>query len=642
MTNSSGSLSSSARPAARLARGYLIRRNQVGHGSIYELDPSRRMGIGRSSSNSIVINDEGCSRFHAEIYYADGRWRIGDLGSLNGTRVNDHHLTAPTALSAGDRVTIGQAEFLFVEDLSELRPQESTKAPSVSDDRYSILHRQNQTQSIKKIESKDLARNRPSYDLQTLYRLGLRMAGAKDAGELADIVLNVLLDTTAADSGSILRMDDIEPVVLAQGTRGKTPYSPPPEGVLKLVCSVNEAVLAKDESPRTDDLSPITQRTMICAPVTWEEEVIGVLYLYTSDPLRALSEEDLNLTVAVGQQFGSVLHTVERQASLSTENEQLRESLRVETEIIGQSPAIRCVLDQVGMVAPTDATVLIRGASGVGKELVARSIHYSSRRREGQFVCLNCAALPETLLESELFGHEKGAFTGATDQKKGKFEVAHKGTIFLDEIGEMSLATQSKFLRVLEGHPFERIGGDKPIRAHVRVVAATNRDLEKAVAEGKFRNDLYYRLQVVEIHVPPLADRKGDVELLANHYLMKFAREMGRRMKGFTPEAMAKLTTYRWPGNVRELRNVVERTVVLTRSHQIQADDIWLSANSNDTVMVAPTSVEPLSLEQMEAEHIRRTLTHTNWNKSQAAAILGIERSTLDRKIKRYAIADEG
>src|SRR5207253_285645 len=233
--------------------------------------------------------------------------------------------------------------------------------------------------------------------------------------------------------------------------------------------------------------------------------------------------------------------------------------------------------NQVARVADTNATVLIRGESGSGKELVARAIHFSSPRKEGPFVCLNCAALSETLLESELFGHEKGAFTGATDKKIGKFEAANGGTIFLDEIGEMSVGTQAKLLRVLEGHPFERVGGHTPIRVDVRVVSATNQPLEQALQEGRFRRDLFYRLQVVEIRVPSLRERRSDVPLLADHFLKRFVLETGRRIRGFTPAALKKMEDYNWPGNVRELRNVIERAVALGRTMSIDANDIWLS-----------------------------------------------------------------
>jgi Nif-specific regulatory protein len=331
---------------------------------------------------------------------------------------------------------------------------------------------------------------------------------------------------------------------------------------------------------------------------------------------------------------------MQRQVTLTEQNRTLREQLHVESELVGESPPIREIEQQIARVAGTNATVLIRGESGSGKELVARAIHYSSQRRDGPIVCLNCAALTETLLESELFGHEKGSFTGATEKKIGKFEAANHGTIFLDEIGEMNVGTQAKLLRILEGHPFERVGGSVPIRVDVRVVAATNQPLEKAIQEGRFRRDLFYRLQVVEIRVPPLRERKSDVPILAEHFLKRFIRETGRKIRGFAPAALRKMEEYDWPGNVRELRNVVERAVALGSGPLLDANDIWLS--SLEIATGAPRASEaaylPMSLEEIEKEHILKTLNHTDWNKSQAARILNIERSTLDRKINGYGL----
>ena len=308
----------------------------------------------------------------------------------------------------------------------------------------------------------------------------------------------------------------------------------------------------------------------------------------------------------------------------------------------GHSAAIQAIREQIGRVASTKATVLVRGESGTGKELVGRAIHEASDRRGGPFVCLNCAALYEALLESELFGHEKGAFTGATERKIGKFEAAHAGTLVLDEIGEMSPAIQAKFLRVLEGHPFERVGGSTRVQADVRVVAATNRDLEAAVTAGGFRRDLYFRLKVVEILVPPLRRRPEDIAVLAMHFLERFAAETGRRLRGFTPAAIEALESYRWPGNIRELRNCVERAVVLAQREWIDVDDVSLTqrAVAGDTGKVAGQSAgpfTPMSIDEMERRHVLATLEAVGGNKTKAAAILGIELSTLDRKLAKWA-----
>jgi len=389
----------------------------------------------------------------------------------------------------------------------------------------------------------------------------------------------------------------------------------------------------------------------ISAPIRSRGLAIGVLHLEIDRVDREATLDDLEFVMAVCDALGVAIDNLSTREALSNrlataadENEQLRQRLRQESQMVGASPAIRGIIEQITRVATTKATVLVRGESGSGKELVARAIHEASDRRDGPCICLNCAALSETLLESELFGHEKGAFTGATEKKIGKFEAANRGTLILDEIGEMSPAIQAKFLRVLEGHPFERVGGSSRVQVDVRVVAATNRDLESAVTAGDFRRDLYFRLKVVEILVPPLRKRREDIETLAAHFLARFAAETGRRIQGFTPEARAALVTYHWPGNIRELRNVVERAVVLTRGEWIDVPDMVLSqlASPGDTDKAAVVRSErfvPTTIEEMERRHVMATLEAVGGNKTKAATILGIERSTLERKLAKWARA---
>ncbi len=376
-----------------------------------------------------------------------------------------------------------------------------------------------------------------------------------------------------------------------------------------------------------------------------------MIHLYSTTHELTPDPDDLEFTLAVADTVAVALENLQRRQELAenltqvrSENVQLREQLGVHNEIVGHSPGIRQVTEAISRAAASNATLLIRGESGVGKELVARGVHYNSPRKDNVFVCLNCAALSTDLLASELFGHERGAFTGATDRKIGKFEAAHKGTLMLDEIGEMSPAIQAKFLRVLEGHPFERVGGNKPITCDVRVIAATNRDLEKDVAEGRFRRDLFFRLRVLEIVVPPLRKRTDDIPVLSEYFLERFNNETGRKIKGFTSEACAKLLSYQWPGNVRELKNVIERAVVLCRAAEIDEEDLLLTtlstASDSEIAGSAGAVFAPTSLDDMERLHIVNTLKHTNWNKSKTASILGIERSTLDRKIRRYGLGD--
>ncbi|HOX31793.1 MAG TPA: sigma-54 dependent transcriptional regulator [Spirochaetales bacterium] len=310
---------------------------------------------------------------------------------------------------------------------------------------------------------------------------------------------------------------------------------------------------------------------------------------------------------------------------------------RRESSMIGKSPEIKKVLELARRVAPTKASVLVTGESGVGKELVADAIHALSPRSAGPLVKVHCAALAESLLESELFGHEKGAFTGAQARKRGRFELANEGTLFLDEIGEINQNVQIKILRVLQDRKFERVGGEETVEVDVRIVAATNRDLKKEIAEGRFREDLYYRLNVVNIHVPPLRERRDDIPLLAMAFLGQFARENGVRVDGFDPKARQALYAYPWPGNVRELRNSVESAVVMARGSLVGLDDLPPNVRSSGEerdVRIPPGS----SLAEAEKILIRETLAAQGGNKSRTAEILGIGRKTLYQKLEDYGL----
>jgi Nif-specific regulatory protein len=319
--------------------------------------------------------------------------------------------------------------------------------------------------------------------------------------------------------------------------------------------------------------------------------------------------------------------------------------LESEGGLIGGSTTMCELRGKLIRLAASDATVLVRGESGVGKELACRELHFQSNRRNGPFVCLNCAAIPEALLESELFGHEKGAFTGATCQKIGKFELAEGGTLFLDEVGELPLSLQARFLRVLEGHAYERVGGNTSIRPKARIVAATNRDLETAVEEGQFRRDLFYRLQVLEVHVPPLREHLEDLPELAHHFLARACQRLARPSLHLTPAALHALAGHSWPGNVRELRSVMERAAILSDKRDLEPDDLQIRPEASQESPAdgnLPRPYVPVSLDELERSHILQTLRMTNWVKREAARILGINRSTLDRKLERYGLADSG
>jgi two-component system, NtrC family, response regulator HydG len=309
--------------------------------------------------------------------------------------------------------------------------------------------------------------------------------------------------------------------------------------------------------------------------------------------------------------------------------------------IIGRSPVMIKLMETVAQVAPSEANILITGESGTGKEMIAGAIHYNSTKKEGPFIKVNCAAITETLLESELFGHEKGAFTGAYKKKDGLFQQAHRGSIFLDEISEMSLSMQVKLLRVLQEREITRVGGEEVIPIDVRVIAATNKDLLEEISSGRFRKDLYYRLNVVTLNTPPLTDRKEDIPLLAQHFLKKFSRANHKKIKGFTPQAMDRLIKYDWPGNVRELMNAVERGVVLSAADYIDLDALPIISNGTpaDSNLFYKVDIHSnTSLDEVERKTILKTLDLTKGNKSKAARLLGITRRTLHKKLKAYGL----
>jgi len=353
---------------------------------------------------------------------------------------------------------------------------------------------------------------------------------------------------------------------------------------------------------------------------------------------KPFSNDELLLTLTKAAQF----------ARTQRENVILRQSLEERYavhQIVGRSRAVGQVLELVERAAPSRSTVLIAGESGTGKELIAKAIHFASPRKDHPFVSVNCMALNPGVLESELFGHEKGSFTGAVAKRRGRFESAHGGTLFLDEIGELSTDLQVKLLRVLQERTFERVGGVEPVEVDIRVVAATNKDLQAAVAAGTFREDLYYRLNVVRIDMPALRERREDIPLLAGHFLRKYAEENAKKVQGFTPEAMDALMGYEWPGNVRQLQNVVERCVVLVSADHIGVEDLPAEVRDEETQYKSAVDLLPLqinlseTLEKIEAALVRRALARAEFVQVKAAEMLGVSKSLLQYKLKKYNIA---
>ena len=647
-------------------KAFLVSRENEVWVHTYELIPGQVTTIGRAATNRIVVPDDVCSRNHCEVFRIGDCWILRDLGSRNGTQINGHTVQGDWTLESGQHIAIGEFILGFTHSVDSLTkiPASPTGVPPRlnSDSELAILHRRGMTSFG---TGAAIHRDRLAATLKKIYQLGLDMGTADTPQELAEVVLRSLTAETVTQISSVQLLPDTKgkpdpaklELVAHLEVQGKT-YVPVSESLSRIALSSHEAILASDVAEddslsESKSLRDIMAASVICAPIRKDKKVYGLIHMYSSNVDNPLDADDLDFTLAVADQMAVALTNLKLRDNLETDlsktkgqNKQLLRQLEVSSKLIGVSDAMDELRNTISLIGPTDATALIRGESGVGKELVARSIHFASKRRAGPLVCMNCAALSESLLESELFGHEKGAFTGATEQKMGRFEQAHSGTLFLDEVGEMTASIQAKFLRVLEGHPFERVGGRKQITVDVRVVAATNRDLEEAVQKGDFRKDLYFRLHVAEIRVKPLRERRDDIEELANFFLKRFVERTGRPIEKFTPSAMAALVEYDWPGNVRELQNTVERTVIMCTNNQVKASDIQLSTLSHLFPQeVGQASPQPSanyrkrSLADLEREHILATLDETNWNKSQAAQILEIERSTLDRKLKRYEVS---
>ncbi len=664
---------------------YLILRDEMKWRNVFRLIPGQVTTIGRAPTNRVVVPDDICSRHHCEVFQAGGEWMVRDLDSRNGTLLGAETVDDDSPLSEGDQIQIGEFFLVFTQDISqpsveseELESDTNTetldgaaiKAAGLSSPE--ILHRRQRTRYHGGPE--DIGRDRTSQELARLYRLALDMGSAADAAALSEIVLSGLFTAIQVDIGAVLLLpeatkdaDSANLRVVAFRASEDQSYEKVSTSLTEIVLEDSEAILArdvKDDARLTDtaSLEQLQARSVICAPIRAADSIFGVVHLYTTHGGRTLEVDDLEFTLAVADQFAIALDNLHKRQHLQAglelardEADTLRNQLEIESDLVGTSPSMQELQQSIGRIAQTDATVLIRGESGVGKELVSRAIHFSSDRRNGPFVCLNCAALSETLLESELFGHEKGSFTGAVNRKIGKFEQANRGTLFLDEVGEMSLPIQAKFLRVLEGHAFERVGGGTQINVDTRVVAATNRDLEQAIEEKTFRQDLFYRLFVVEIAVAALRDHATDIPILADHFLQRCRAKASCRVTAFSEEAMSALSDYEWPGNVRELQNTVERAVILSRGPLVEVSDIQFSTRTTTTATPITLSSTPaksspasgsdnsegrdVSLERLEREHILATLKRTDWNKSMASQILGIERSTLDRKLKRYNVS---
>jgi Nif-specific regulatory protein len=594
------------------------------------------LSIGRDSSNQLPIDDPSIAPCHCRIRRREGEeFEIQDLGS-GATTVNGVPVTVRT-LEHGDRIGLGDCHFLFARwDQVALGPKDA--ACCIEPGREECPFR---TATASPEEAAAHSPTRCS--LTTMLKIGACIQLARGAEEIARQWLEGIFEAIPAQQGGVLLFDgpSQQPCFAAYRDRERGPtttartYGALVERARREGAGILATGVLPDPSPAAaEDRTEPRPRHVLAAPIITSARTVGVIYFDTSILNAPFLEDHLELASSVGAVLGLALENARRLEWLETENARLHEAVDIEHDMVGVSPRMRDVYQFVSKVASTDSTVLIRGESGTGKELVARAIHRNSPRAGMPFLAINCAALTETLLESELFGHEKGAFTGAFAQKRGKLELADRGTVFLDEVGEMPPACQSRLLRLIQEREFERVGGTRQIRTDIRLIAATNRDLEAAIERGTFRKDLYYRLNVVSLTMPPLRDRREDIPLLASHFVAKHGQRARRRVAGIAPEALACLKAHDWPGNVRDLENAIERAVVLGSTDLIMAEDLPETVFESAPRGAGPIGGYHEAIRDEKMRIILAALDQTEGSFTEAAKLLGIHPNYLHRLVR--------
>lgn len=607
------------------------------------------VSIGRDSSNSISIRDYSVSRRHCVIRREGESFKVLDLESVNGTFVNDLP-AGDQLLKHGDQIGIGRTLFLFQ---AEGEYDDAHSSVELSDDEL-------RSPATTQLEKKDALYLKPDVlkaalgnggrvarDLNALLKISTMLSTVRELTQLESTLIQTLLETIPAERGAILHVQEDSGEVVASYGAYKTPRPEQPvrisRSVVKKVMRERVATLSVDvhddqSLQSAESLFAAQVCSLLCVPIVIRERVAGFIYLDTSHRGIVLDEGHLQLVTAVGSIAAVAIENVRHLEWLQGENQRLHQQISLEHNMIGESPRIHDVYRFIERVAPAGTTVLIRGESGTGKELVAHAIHSNSARAGKQFVAINCAVLSEALLESELFGYEKGAFTSAVAQKRGRLEVADGGTLFLDEVGELTAATQAKLLRVLQERQFERLGSTHSINVDVRIIAATNRNLEEAIKSGRFREDLYYRLNVISLTLPPLRERRDDIPLLAYYFIEKYSKKCKRLVSGISPEARACLVAYDWPGNVRELENAIERAIVLGNSEVIVPEDLPETLLTNSVPEKLPDYHEAMN--EMKKKIILGAIEKASGNYTQAAKLLGIHSTNLHRLIRTLGLRD--
>jgi Nif-specific regulatory protein len=599
--------------------------------------------IGRDRTATLCIADASISRRHSQIERENDHFVILDLDSLNGTFINDVPVKR-RQLQHGDRVRIGDSQFLFLIHDGDV----NSRSSEVRFEEGQLI-----SGSTLQVRFND-ALYLMARDLSALMKVSTTINAIRGVEQLQKTLLELLFEVVPAERGAILLTDpgpqgnasEFASVFGLYRAHGRDESIKVSRTVTKRVLQhresllINELVDAKGFES-SDSLISEGTASILCVPLVMLDRTLGVIYLDATEPATVFDKDHLQLVSAISAITAVALENARHIEWLVSENQRLIADFNIEHNMVGESQAMRDVLQFISKVAPTDSTVLLAGESGTGKELVARAIHQNSKRANKPFMAVNCAALAESLLESELFGHEKGSFTGALGLKKGRLEIADGGTVFLDEIGELSLPLQVKLLRVLQEREFERVGGTRSIKVDIRLITATNKNLENAVSAGTFRQDLYYRLNVVGMEMPPLRERQDDIPLLANYFAAKYGEKCNRRITGISAEAQSRLLSYDWPGNVRELENAIERAVVLGTTDRLLLEDLPESVLESEPAATAPGTKYHDAVAQTKKQIILNAMQQAKGNYTEAAKLLGVHANYLHRLIRNLNLKDQ-
>jgi two-component system response regulator HydG len=606
---------------------YLTHLNGSQTGARYRLDEADEFRLGRGVDCQVMLSDPLSSRIHAYVRRIDDQWHVIDNKSRNGTLLNGVKIqTAP--LNSGSVIRIGAVELLF-EVLCE-----ETAEPQ-GDDLQTLVRQfplaatgPSETVQMALAGLRDAVQ---AQQLLLLYQLSIKLLGCDQPDDVIRIALDLLRDQTRASSAAFLWIDDtghLKPKLqLPEGSPEQLKLS---ESLSALVIQQGNAVWINRQQAQRTGQHLAHFADALCIPLVSMKHVVGAMLAYMER--GKFQQQDFDFAISLANIVAVALVRARQHVTLTQEYQRLSLEHANLEEIIGQSTPIQELKERMTRVARANGSVLIRGESGVGKELVARGVHRLGPRADRPLLTVNCAAIPSELMESQLFGHKAGAFTGADRDHQGFFQQADSGTLFLDEVGELSLEGQAKLLRILEGHPFQPVGSKKAVTVDVRVIAATNRDLLVDVRERKFREDLYYRLSVFELKIPAVRERGSDVALLLDYFLQHFKRLHGRNTLQLSAAARAKLLGYHWPGNVRQLRNVIDSAVVMTAGPLIESEDLGLHDQG------ASVELDTLRIDHWERKLIIEALKRAAGNVPESAKLLGLSRATLYRKLDEYQI----